>query len=75
MKHEKLFSVNFSGHCFMTIKLERTYRRKKSLTQNGEENVLQKIVAQKSINWINKSIFSSCNIESHFYGHQRDSCE
>lgn len=68
IKHES-FLVNFSSHCFLTIKLERwphsriaakkrLYRREKRFWGN---------VAQKSINWINKSIFDSCSIESHFY--------
>lgn len=42
--------------------------------QKSEKNVFQN-TAQKSINWINKSIFGSCNIESHFYRHRERSSE
>lgn len=61
--------VNFSGHCFMTIKLERHHTTRWS-RKKGEKTVLLQNVAQKSINWINKSIFGSCKIESHFYRHE-----
>ena len=65
----KSFLVNFSGHCFMTIKLERRTKKKKTARKRFPK------CCAESINWINKSIFDSCNIESHFYSHEERSHE